>query len=139
MTKTQTAKVRSQLEKERKRLQTELEQLTKSGLPDPDGGRSPSQIDSEASESLEFEKRMVIGNRLKAALWEIERALEKVDLGTYGLCEKCKKAINPARLEALPQASLCLDCKQQSRPERRPTGVNAYLNEAMPFYDSLNN
>jgi RNA polymerase-binding transcription factor DksA len=60
-----------------------------------------------------------------------------MDLG-LGLCERCKKEINPARLEALPQATLCLDCKHKLKPDKGLSRVNEYWNEVMPFYNSLN-
>ena len=43
----------------------------------------------------------------------IEHALKKFEEGTYGLCDSCGQPIAPERLEALPQASLCLNCKAQ--------------------------
>ncbi len=42
---------------------------------------------------------------------EVQAALQKLDRGTYGLCERCGRAIPPGRLEALPWAVLCVDCK----------------------------
>ena len=42
---------------------------------------------------------------------EIDRALAKIDAGTYGLCEQCGQPIVRARLEALPYAALCVACK----------------------------
>ena len=53
--------------------------------------------------------------RLKQLLEEqlagIEHTLQKFGDGTYGSCDNCGKLIDPARLEALPQANLCMDCK----------------------------
>jgi RNA polymerase-binding transcription factor DksA len=62
---------------------------------------------------MEFEKRLALENRLKTLLAEVERALKKLDAGTYGLCDICNLPIDPARLEALPQAILCLSCRQK--------------------------
>ena len=50
-------------------------------------------------------------NRIRQDLVGVEHALRKFEEGTYGKCDNCGKAIDPARLEALPQASLCMDCK----------------------------
>lgn len=47
-----------------------------------------------------------------AELDQIEYALEKLDAGTYGICEECEKPINPERLTALPFATLCINCKR---------------------------
>jgi DnaK suppressor protein len=64
-----------------------------------------------ATEAFELEKSLAVEKKLADALSEINRALAKCEAGTYGICDVCGKAIEPARLEALPQASLCLSCK----------------------------
>jgi DnaK suppressor protein len=54
------------------------------------------------------------------ALWrsisDIDRALEKLDEGTYGRCDDCGEDIPPARLEAIPATSLCVQCSAGRRP-----------------------
>ena len=47
------------------------------------------------------------------AIEEIERALQKIDQGTYGVCEDCGRPITRHRLKAVPAALLCVQCKQQ--------------------------
>ena len=105
--------LRSRLEGEQKRLIEELEQL-KAGIRPADERRQGSPFgkrEEEATESLELEKRLVLERRIRDHLSEIEHALHKFEKGTYGLCDICGQPIDPARLEALPQASLCLSCK----------------------------
>ncbi|TAL16310.1 MAG: DNA-binding protein, partial [Frankiales bacterium] len=50
-------------------------------------------------------------------LLQVERALARLDEGTYGRCENCGNPIPKARLQAFPRATLCVACKQ--REERR--------------------
>jgi DnaK suppressor protein len=50
-------------------------------------------------------------------LSHIEAALKRIEDGTYGICENCGKPVSPARLEAMPWATLCIDCKRLA--ERR--------------------
>jgi DnaK suppressor protein len=50
-------------------------------------------------------------------LSQVERALQRLDNGTYGICENCGNPIGKARLQAFPRATLCVTCKQ--REERR--------------------
>ena len=91
----------------------ELEQLQASAYP-ADERREGSPFgkrEEEATESFELEKRLALEKRIRDQLAEIEHALSKFDEGTYGRCDSCGKPIDPARLEALPQASLCLSCK----------------------------
>jgi DnaK suppressor protein len=51
---------------------------------------------------------------LRSNLLDVERAVAKMDTGTYGICERCGQPISLERLEALPWAVLCIDCKQQA-------------------------
>jgi RNA polymerase-binding transcription factor DksA len=62
---------------------------------------------------MELEKRLTLQNRLQKMLAEVDRALQKLDDGTYGFCDMCNVPIDPARMEALPQAILCLNCRQK--------------------------
>ncbi len=78
--------------------------------------------EEEATETFEFEKRIVLESGLRATLSEIDHALEKFEHGTYGKCENCGQNIEQERLEARPQASLCMGCKAQQL--RNPTGAS---------------
>jgi RNA polymerase-binding protein DksA len=49
----------------------------------------------------------------RSRLIALVRALAKIESGTYGICERCGQPIAPERLEALPWATLCIDCKQK--------------------------
>ena len=69
--------------------------------------------EEEATESMELEKRLALESRLKNLLAEVERAIQKMDAGTYGVCDICGQPIDPARMEALPQAIMCLNCRQK--------------------------
>ena len=108
-------KLRAQLESEHKRLTEELEQL-QANVPSSEERREGSPFgkrEEEATETLELEKRLALENRIRQELAGIEHALDKFEKGTYGLCDNCGKPIAPERLEALPQASLCMNCKAQ--------------------------
>jgi len=104
---------RSRLESEQKRLIGELEQLKASVRPANERreGSPFGKREEEATETLELETRLALEKRIIDQLAEIEHALSKFEEGTYGLCDNCGQPIDPARLEALPQANLCLSCK----------------------------
>ena len=103
---------RSRLEQERKRLTGELEKLQASpATTDTTRGSWFGQRGEQASEAAELERRLLSERRLNDHLAKVEHALHKFEEGTYGLCEQCSKPIDPARLEALPYANLCLNCK----------------------------
>ena len=68
---------------------------------------------SDRSHSTEERGRVIATARaLRANLREVERALERIDDGSYGTCERCGKPIGQERLEAIPWALLCIDCKK---------------------------
>lgn len=73
------------------------------------------QFDEESGEgatmNVERERDLTLSAQASAAVDEIDRALAKIDAGTYGLCEQCGQPIVRARLEALPYAALCVACK----------------------------
>jgi DnaK suppressor protein len=64
-----------------------------------------------------------VGTSLEVGLERTERALAKLDEGTYGLCDACGKPIAPKRLQAMPDVVLCIDCAanqpRAAAPRRR--------------------
>jgi DnaK suppressor protein len=75
--------------------------------------------DPEGS-TLAFERGQLVAQieRSRVKVVEIDIALERIALGTYGICERCGAQIGPARLEVLPAARLCITCanaRDQSR------------------------
>ena len=63
-----------------------------------------------------------VGSSLETSLARTERALQKLDEGTYGLCDACGKPIGDARLQAMPESTLCVDDAAKARraaPRRR--------------------
>jgi len=72
-----------------------------------------------ATEAFEWEKRLALERRLTDTLAEVGHALEKYEVGTYGVCDLCGRQIEPGRLEALPQANLCLECKAHQAKDAR--------------------
>lgn len=107
--------LRTRLEDERKHLIEQLEQLEANARPTDERreGSPFGKREEEATETFELEKRLALEKRMKEQLAEVEHALHKFEQGTYGLCENCGQPIDPARLEALPQAKLCMNCKAQ--------------------------
>ena len=109
----ESAELYERLKKEKAALLEKLEQLRALGQPSAERkeGSPFGKREEEADEASELEKRLVMGKRLEESLNEVEHALQKYEAGTYGLCDSCGQAIEQARLEAIPQASLCMKCK----------------------------
>lgn len=82
-----------------------------------------TQFDDESGEGgtqqLDRERDLALSAQAQAAVEEIDRALAKIDEGTYGRCERCGKAIPKPRLEAIPWAALCVQCKSGGLSARR--------------------
>lgn len=68
----------------------------------------PADIAAQASER---EKEQLMGRSLQQSLTKIEFALERIDDGSYGICEMCGCDIPEERLERVPWASTCVDCQ----------------------------
>lgn len=109
----ESAELYERLKKEKTDLSERLEHSRALGQPSAERkeGSPFGKREEGADEALELEKRLVLEQRLIESLNDVEHALQKYEAGTYGLCDACGQPIEPARLEAMPQASLCLSCK----------------------------
>jgi DnaK suppressor protein len=117
MANTKSNAVRIKLQAEKKRIQDELSQLKINDSHPMDERQQGSHFGraEEARESTELEKRAALENRLNSMLGEVERSLQKLEDGSYGTCDMCHSLIDPARMEALPQAILCMNCRQKAK------------------------
>jgi DnaK suppressor protein len=85
-----------------------------------------------ASEERDREINFILSDRERVKLKQIDDALERMDEGTYGVCESCGLEIAEERLEAMPFSRLCRDCQQdeerEAKSQRRPADdePNAY-------------
>ncbi len=108
---------RSALEKERRELRAQLNEIEESSFSTPQSEISGEvAFDEEYADSgtatFERERDLSLENNIRDLLEKIEKALERMDEGTYGICERCGKPIEKARLKALPYANLCIKDKQ---------------------------
>jgi DnaK suppressor protein len=70
-----------------------------------------------ASEMVDREVDVSLEENAEQIVYEIDRALTKIDDGTYGQCSRCGQRIPAERLDAVPYATLCVSCKQlEERP-----------------------
>ena len=86
--------------------------------PDEDsleGGDFDFGFADSAQSTAERGKVLALVDRLRDQLRDVDRALKKIDAGTYGICDRCGEVIGTERLEALPYSTLCVKCKQASR------------------------
>lgn len=72
-----------------------------------------------ASEERDREISFILSDRERDKLKAVEEALERIEDGSYGICEMCDSEIAPARLEALPFTRLCVSCQADREKEVR--------------------
>lgn len=94
----------------------ETEDALAERLTDPVEGAGDDPADTGAK-AFQREHDLALAYNTRDLLAKSEQAIERMDAGTYGVCESCGRAIGKARLQAYPRATLCVTCKQ--REERR--------------------
>lgn len=113
------AEVRAELEADVARVRAELDELAtdlEGLLRNPGDGAGDDQADV-GNANFEREHEISLARKSAEVLRQSERALERMDDGTYGVCESCSGPIGKLRLQAFPRATLCMTCKKKQ--ERR--------------------
>ena len=118
MSATDTEHFRQLLVDERDRVQRAIEYLHQ---------ENPGSIEDETGEETAFDNHpadtatvtfdreldYTLEENAESVLTAIDAALRRIEEGTYGRCQRCGRQIAPERLEALPYAELCIDCKRE--------------------------
>lgn len=116
----ETAEIRAALVARQAELTAEYDQTMLEITELQRGRLSDSAGDDQAdtgTKTGEREQEITLANTLMDRIAQVERALERLDEGGYGWCERCAKPIPVERLAAFPVATLCIGCKQLA--ERR--------------------
>jgi DnaK suppressor protein len=112
--------IRAELEARRDSIRARIAALTKR----PERGSAlgfGKRIGDGTTEAISRLTDIGVGQSLEQTLARTERALRKLDEGSYGICDDCGEAISPGRMRALPDGVLCLKCASKAaRP--RPQG-----------------
>ncbi|MFJ6936097.1 TraR/DksA family transcriptional regulator [Streptomyces sp. NPDC101132] len=115
----EVAEARAELMSEILRLREELhhsEEAITGLMRDSGDGAGDDQADT-GTKNITREHELALASNAREMLEQTERALERLDAGTYGVCENCGNPIGKARMQAFPRATLCVECKQKQ--ERR--------------------
>lgn len=99
---------RDELQEEYAQTLTDLTELQRERLTDSAGD---DQADT-GTKTFEREQEITLANAILERVTQVERALERLDEGSYGWCERCGNPIPVERLAAFPSATLCVSCKQ---------------------------
>jgi DnaK suppressor protein len=117
-TKKELSDLRKQLQEERGELVRQATEIEEGSF-----GSAQSELTGELASfdeeyadagtaTFERERDLSLSNNIRDLIEKIDRALERIDEGSYGLCERCGRPIEKARIKALPYASLCIKDKQ---------------------------
>jgi DnaK suppressor protein len=98
--------LRKQLLAERARLREEIDEAVEA----PDQMTYGSQA-AAASQVFDQQRDLALRDRAIGHLAQVDAALARLDDGTFGKCVRCGRAIAPGRLEALPWAAHCIECR----------------------------
>jgi DnaK suppressor protein len=117
MNKATKTKLKGELEQELERLEAEVEQMEREGheaLSEASGENNyRDHMADQGSATFERELDMTLEDNVRDALLSVRAALDKMESGSYGVCDRCGKKIADARLEAMPTATLCITCKSE--------------------------
>ena len=120
MNKTQLKKFKKLLETKRAEIVKKAQQTLEQDMA-LDADDLPDEMDLASSEYLQAFTFRLRG-REKTFLDKISKALQKIEDGTFGICEECGEEISVKRLEARPEATLCIRCKEDQEHREKEYG-----------------
>ena len=119
MTKEQLSHYKGIILQKREELLKQLDHFKSTGLnssvKDTSGDHSAYafHMADQGTDTMDREQQYMFASREGNFLYHLDRALERIDKGEYGNCVECDNEINPERLEAVPHARLCINCKSR--------------------------
>jgi DnaK suppressor protein len=113
--------LRRQLEDRRSEIQDDVsfmaEEMRSIGVEqDDENGSLGNHIAEDGASVAEAERIVTVTEDLQDILAQVDAALERMNEGTYGICQRCGNPVGEERLEAFPYVAFCIEC--QSRIER---------------------
>lgn len=76
----------------------------------------------QGTETMDREMAFMMASKQGRLVYHIDEALRRIKDGSYGVCQSCGKMISAARLEAVPHARLCIDCKSREEQQKAAGG-----------------
>lgn len=122
MTKEFLKEMEGQLLAEETRLKSELEEFAKQNPKNVDDYTATfpnlgDKEDENAEEVDQFSTNLTLERTIEASLRDVEKALDRIKKGTYGICKYCNKEIDEKRLRARAASSSCIECKKSFTQE----------------------
>ena len=140
MRKTFLKKARDALTAQKEQIMKQLNEEVKEGREAAlDEGMDTYDL---ASEERTREINLILSDRDREKLLAIEDAIERIEAGTYGICNECEEEIAPERLEALPFTRLCVSCQsdmeREAKQHRRPDEDRGHRRTSFSDFDEEN-
>lgn len=107
------AGIRTLLERRKKEIEKRKENLKKQDPFFAEGRLTENEPGEDAAEQEGHGRIQVLTSQLDKFLVQIKKALRRIGVGKYGICDKCGQPIDKARLKAMPMADLCVDCERK--------------------------
>ena len=123
MNKRQQQKLRNRLEERRAEIETDVSymagEMRAIGLDqDEENGSLGNHIADDGSNIAEAERIVTVSEDLQQILAQVNAALERMNEGQYGTCQRCGKSVGAERLEAFPYVAFCIECQSQIEREQ---------------------
>lgn len=104
------------IEEEQKKIATQIESLKKEDpFSDPDHASDNAAVDTDVREQVGHETVEAQIKDLSRRQSDLQIALQRLEKGYYGVCERCGVDIPETRLELVPEARFCIDCERKLR------------------------
>lgn len=122
MNKTFIKEMEEQLSAEKARLESELDEISTknpkaAGDFMADFPNMGDKEDENAEEVATYSTNLTLERTLESSLRDVEKALDRIKAGNYGICKYCDKEIDEKRLRARPASSSCVECKKNLKME----------------------
>lgn len=133
------ATLKNRLERETRRVNRFIETLRRgrhSEEMESCGDNTPLSDVADAAQGVEEQELVThLLTWLTDRAAELDRALSRIEVGTYGTCARCDKPIHPERLQALPEAPFCLECQEATESEHHaaPPNVMGWIETASRY------
>jgi DnaK suppressor protein len=90
-----------------------------------------------ATSERDREFSLLVGNRTRQRLNEINDVLDRIEEGTYGICDECMQRVSPGRLLAMPFTRLCVRCKEEAEKREEEELITERFDEDGRIYEGL--
>ena len=125
MTKKQLEQIRAVILEKREQLRNESDRRKsdqQSGHSDSGSSNYSVHMADKGSDTMDLEQQYIFASREGNFLYHLEKALERLEAGEYGICVQCNAEIGFERLLAVPHARLCITCKSNEERSKRVRG-----------------